>query len=90
MRHVGLPASGDPTGCVVRGTSEPPRPRCARQSLRNVFYGLLGPEADAVTYEDASGRLVRQPVSKPEGAYLVVEPTDPRPAASRGGAVPRG
>ena len=66
---IGLPASGDGTGCR-------PRENCPEGSLRDVFFGLLGPEATAITYRE-DGRLVRQTVAGPEGAYLVVRATEP-------------
>ena len=78
MSYIGLPASGDGASCAARARGNDARPVCPAGSLRNVFYGLLGPEAAAVTFRDATGRLVRQPVSRPEGAYLVVLPTDPK------------
>ncbi|MDA0179560.1 hypothetical protein OJ997_04575 [Solirubrobacter phytolaccae] len=76
ISHIGLPASGDLTGCNPQSAYKQ-TPMCERSSLRNVFYGLLGPEATAVTYKDADGKVVRQRVSGPEGAYLVVKPTEP-------------
>jgi hypothetical protein len=78
MSYIGLPDSGDATGCLPRAYKDVPRPVCPAGSLRNVFYGLLGPEAMAVTYVDATGRIVRRPVSRPGGAYLVVLSTDPK------------
>lgn len=77
MTYLGLPASADPAGCVARTNSPGGRPVCPTGSLRTVFYGLLGPEAKAITYVDAAGAVVRQPVRGPNGAYLVVRPIDP-------------
>jgi hypothetical protein len=58
--------------------------KCPTEVLRRVIYGLLGPDAAAVTYLDANGQTVRQPVSQPEGAYLVVKPeTSDRPNPGR-------
>ncbi|WP_157592245.1 hypothetical protein [Solirubrobacter soli] len=74
MTYVGLPAGGDMRSCnpqrAVNGV-----PKCPADSLRTVYYGLLGPDATAVTYRDGS-RIVRQAVSRPEGAYLVVKQTE--------------
>jgi hypothetical protein len=57
---------------------------CPTEVLRQLIYGLLGPDAVAVTYLDANGQAVRQPVSRPEGAYLVVKPeTSDRPNLGR-------
>jgi hypothetical protein len=78
MSYIGLPDSGDAAGCLARASNNVPRPVCPAGSLRNVFYGLLGPEARAVTYIDAAGRVARQSVSGPEGAYVVVRATDPK------------
>jgi hypothetical protein len=78
MTYVGLPESGDATGCAARAYKLNTRPLCPDGSLRTVYYGLLGPQGKAVTYRDARGKVVRQPVSGPEGAYLVVLRTDPK------------
>jgi hypothetical protein len=53
------------------------QPACARSELRDVFYGLLGPDAVSVTHETPSGGLVTTPTSGPDGAYLVVLPYQP-------------
>jgi hypothetical protein len=74
----GLPDSADPTGCRPRTYGGGELPVCPPGSQRTIFYGLLGPEATAVTYHDRSGRVVRARVSHPEGAYLVVLPIDPK------------
>jgi hypothetical protein len=78
MSAQGVPASADGTGCVPRDYGGAKRPLCPPGSLRTILYGLLGPEATAVTYHDRTGRVVRAPVSRPEGAYLVVLPIDPK------------
>lgn len=76
MSYQGLPASGDATGCVARASSRIRRPVCPPGSLRTIYYGLLGPQAKAITYRDANDTVVRRPVRAPDGAYLVVLPTD--------------
>jgi hypothetical protein len=76
MSYLGMPESGDAIGCVPRAYGDAPSPVCPPGSLRTIFYGLLGPDATAVTYLDGNHRLVRQKVSRPEGAYLVVRPID--------------
>ena len=78
MSYVGLPDSGDATACAARAHQTDLRPVCPRGSLRTVYYGLLGPHARAVTYLDPTGAVVRQRVGAPEGAYLVVQRTDPK------------
>jgi hypothetical protein len=77
MSYFGLPDSGEFASCKGRARGDDPRPTCPPGSLRDVRFGLLGPEATAVTYEDESGAIVRQAVSRPEGGYLVVRRTDP-------------
>jgi hypothetical protein len=48
------------------------RPLCKRADLRDIYYGLLGPDAVSVTYRSASGRLLSKPTAGSDGAYLVV------------------
>lgn len=60
---------------------------CLARDLRDVFYGLLGPDAVSVTHLTASGGQQRTPTVGSEGAYLVVLPHATKgclvPAASR-------
>jgi hypothetical protein len=70
MTWEGMPESADARGCWGH--------KCPEGSLRTLYYGLLGPDAVAVSYRDRAGALHRQPVSRPEGAYLVVLPIDPK------------
>ena len=78
VSYIGLPDSGDATGCAARAHQTDLRPVCPPESLRTVYYGLLGPQAKAVNYLAADGTVIRQPVTAPEGAYLVVLQTDPK------------
>ena len=79
MSYHGLPASGDVTGCAPRsGRQRDAPPVCPSRSLRTVYYGLLGPQASAITYADRSGAIVRRRVRAPDGAYLVVLRIDPK------------
>lgn len=41
--------------------------------LRDVYYGILGPQAVSVTY-DAHGHSTTVPVQRPTGSYLIVLP----------------
>jgi hypothetical protein len=77
MTFVGLPASGAATGCAARSSSRNPLPVCPEGSLRTIYYGLLGPQATALTYLGANGAVIRRRVSGPDGAYLVVRATEP-------------
>jgi hypothetical protein len=74
--YIGYPDSGA-SGCGARSSPGDPRPLCPAGSLRNLFYGLLGPAVRAITYVDATGRVVRQAIRRPLGAYLVVRATEP-------------
>lgn len=78
MTWVGLPDSGDAAACAARAHKGTTLQLCPPQSLRTIYYGLLGPQGAAVTYEGAGGKVVRQAVSGPEGAYLVVLRTNPK------------
>jgi hypothetical protein len=78
ISYLGMPESADAIGCVARDYGGADRPVCPPGSLRTIFYGLLGPEATAVSYRDGSGQVVRAPVSRPEGAYVAVRPVDPK------------
>ncbi len=44
---------------------------CPQSEERNLYYGLLGPSAESVTYLD-EGRAVTLPTTGPNGAYLIV------------------
>jgi hypothetical protein len=47
---------------------------CPVGDQRALAFGLLGPDATSVTYHGAGGRLITEPTSGPDGAYLVVTP----------------
>jgi len=79
--YQGMPAGGDERNCSVQRV--PNVPLCAAGTTRTLFFGLLGPEATAVTYRDVGGKTVRQPTG-PEGAYIVVKPH----SGTRGGFSP--
>ncbi|MGB0095277.1 MAG: hypothetical protein WBP81_22410 [Solirubrobacteraceae bacterium] len=49
-------------------------PACPERDLRDVYYGLLGPDAVSVTHVTASGSLATTPTVGPDGAYLIVLP----------------
>jgi hypothetical protein len=57
------------------GGRRPPRERaCPPGDLRNLYYGLLGPDAVSITYPTPGGGLVTTPTSGSDGAYLVIRP----------------
>jgi hypothetical protein len=80
MTAVGVPESADVSACAARAHQSDRRPLCPPASLRTVYYGLLGPQAKAITYGAPDGAIVRQRVRTPDGAYLVVLPADPHRA----------
>src|SRR6202023_3121614 len=45
---------------------------CPQSEERDLYYGLLGPDAESVTYLEA-GKPVTVATSGPEGAYLIVQ-----------------
>ncbi|HEY5260739.1 MAG TPA: hypothetical protein VIJ33_01345 [Solirubrobacteraceae bacterium] len=47
-------------------------PSCPEADLRDLDYGLLGPDAASITYVGAGGRLYTEPTNGPDGAYLIV------------------
>ena len=72
-----LPARGVSARRAVAGGAHAGRrrlPACPERDLRDVFYGLLGPDALSVTHVTASGALTTTPTSGSDGAYLVVLP----------------
>jgi hypothetical protein len=51
-----------------------PQPACPTSDVRDLYYGLLGPDAISITHVTATGRVVTSPTTGPDGAYLVVLP----------------
>jgi hypothetical protein len=90
----GEPASGLLDECHLlhpRAKAE----RCAKSDPRDVFYGLLGPDARSITYT-LDGYTRTSPTVGSDGAYLIVEPTPPNlltlpvEATSGSGVLPAG
>jgi hypothetical protein len=79
VAEYGVPTSalvGDDQGCR-------PGDRCPKGDLRNLYFGLLGPDATSVTHLTAGGRLATTPTSGADGAYLIVLP-DTTPSLNNG------
>lgn len=81
--------------CPQSSSNGRPRPTlsspCPNGALRDLEYGMLGPEATTITYIAANGTRATQPISDPDGAYLIVRPhTTPTcpPTCSQGSAGP--
>ncbi len=49
---------------------------CPQADERNLYYGLLGPDARSITYK-LHGASITQPTVGPEGAYLLVTAASP-------------
>lgn len=60
---------------------------CPQSEERDLYYGLLGPAAESITYLD-EGQSVTVPTTGPDGAYLIVTDAAPgwRPNAFGPGA----
>ncbi len=54
------------------GFSPPRIPVCPRKDLRDIYFGLLGPDAAAITYRATNGHEVTEQTAGPDGAYLIV------------------
>jgi hypothetical protein len=65
----------DPHGCIPPGQPRLEGNRslrvCPQRDLRNVYYGLLGPQAKSVTYV-TGGKTHTIPTAGADGAYLIV------------------
>lgn len=78
-------APGSPAGGHMRG-----EPECPMGDERNLYFGLLGPDAASVTYV-LGGRHHTLATSGPEGAYLIVTRSTPGQlltGVGTGGVVP--
>ena len=86
VREVPASAGFDPAhgGCRV-GPTPPPKPACPPKDLRNLAYGLLGPDAVSVTYRSATGHSATERTGGRDGAYLIVLPADARSCVSQPG-----
>ncbi len=58
-------------GCGATQTVQPQQP-CPPQDLRNLNYGLLGPDAVSIEFVGADGRRYTEPTNGSDGAYLIV------------------
>lgn len=78
---IGLADNGPPRLGCLSGLRlwRPGHPLpCPAQDLRNMYFGLLGPDAASVTYVSTDGRKVTVPTTGADGAYLVVTGWDSR------------
>lgn len=90
----GQPASAWQSRCYPPGSPpaghQPHEPACPPADERNLYFGLLGPDAKSVTYT-LEGHRHTLDTSGPEGAYLIVTRSIPGQLLSgvgTGGVVP--
>lgn len=88
VAEYGVPTSGIVPFGGRQGGCLPPRPAmpearrgrlrrvplCPARDLRNVFYGLLGPDAVSISYTAPNGESITRMTSGGDGAYLLVFP----------------
>jgi hypothetical protein len=68
-----VPWGTGPQGGECRIGAQPQQfPVCPSADLRDLDYGLLGPEAASITYVGQGGRLFTESTNGPNGAYLIV------------------
>jgi hypothetical protein len=90
MSTYALQSSAEENACDPPSDVRPPpagMERCPEKDERNVFYGMLGPQAKSITYE-LHGHTHTVPTVGPQGAYLIVEKADRRSIASGGDSLP--
>jgi hypothetical protein len=66
---IGPVGGADPNGRPNAGCAGEP---CPAADTRDLYMGLLGPDAVAVTYANDSGTSVTIPTAGPNGAFLIV------------------
>jgi hypothetical protein len=77
---IGVPASAlfspgaGAGGCTSAQSPFKRHPTCSERDLRDLYYGLLGPDAVSVTHLTTSGSIATTPTVGPDGAYLIVLP----------------
>ncbi|HWH11455.1 MAG TPA: hypothetical protein VG165_10030 [Solirubrobacteraceae bacterium] len=71
---IGGPASVGGCEEAHESYSGPRRETCPAVDLRDIYYGLLGPDAVSITHLTATGALATTPTTGADGAYLVVLP----------------
>lgn len=73
----GLPTSAMAGGGCLADFSKRRLIPCPPQNTRDVYFGLLGPDAASITYVSAGGQTVSVPTVGSDGAYLIVTPARP-------------
>jgi len=73
VQEVNTAASGGEETCLRHDVASP-RQYCPASALRDVYFGLLGPDATSITYVGRGGRELVERTRGHNGAYLVVRP----------------
>ena len=73
VNEVNTAASAGEQPCIRHDHAQP-RAHCPASALRDVYFGLLGPDATSITYAGLDGRQVVERTRGRDGAYLVVRP----------------
>ena len=71
-----VPSTAGPYERFAEDGKRKPYPVCPQADERNLYYGLLGPDAKSVTYA-LDGQTHTLPTAGPEGAYLIVTKASP-------------
>ena len=71
-----VPSTAGPYERFAEDGKRKPYPVCPQADERNLYYGLLGPDAKSITYV-LDGHAHTQPTAGPEGAYLLVTNASP-------------
>jgi hypothetical protein len=71
-----VPSTAGPYERFAEAGKRKPYPVCPQADERNLYYGLLGPGAQSITYK-LDGVTHTQPTAGPEGAYLLVTKASP-------------
>ncbi len=71
-----VPSTAGPYERFAQDGKRKPYPVCPQADERNLYYGLLGPDAKSITYK-LDGVTHTQLTAGPEGAYLLVTKASP-------------
>jgi hypothetical protein len=71
-----VPSTAGPYERFAEDGKRKPYPVCSQADERNLYYGLLGPDAKSITYT-LDGHAHTKPTVGPEGAYLLVTKASP-------------
>jgi hypothetical protein len=77
VRGTCVPSTAGPYERFAEDGKRKPYAVCPQADERNLYYGLLGPDAESITYR-LDGRSHTQATAGPEGAYLLVTTASPK------------